>query len=259
MNEPKASLIITTFNWPQALDLVFRTILNQTIIPAEVIVADDGSHMDIESIISKYRRNFPIVKIWQPDKEFRAARARNLALARVNYDYVIFIDGDCLLPPNFLEKHLNLARDRTIVAGGRYLVNASVTQKLLDNPRKFQLTNLFTSYKFKDLPLGPLRSIQHHSWQTVRSCNFGAYTRDICLIGGFDENYIGWGREDSDMVVRLIRSGLTIRSGRFGASVAHLHHMDYSRNKLSINNERFRRTLTDSRSCDATKSLLKSL
>ena len=102
MNHFKVSLLITTFNWPEALDLVLQSVIKQTCLPSQIVIADDGSQTDTDSVVSRYKKDLPIEITWQPDRDFRAARATNLALLRIKHDYVIFIDGDCLLPPNFV-------------------------------------------------------------------------------------------------------------------------------------------------------------
>lgn len=256
MNQLKVSLIITTFNWPQALDLVFQTVVNQTVPPAEVVLADDGSHADNESAIKKYSAKFPIIKTWQPDKQFRAARARNLALSRAQHEYVIFIDGDCLLPPHFIQEHIKLAQHRKLIAGSRFLINEKETEWLLNGTSTENNRYSFTNYKFNKLALGSLRDLNPYSWHIVRSCNFSAYKDDILRIRGFDESFIGWGREDSDLVVRMLKDGVTIRSGRFASCVAHLYHKELSREQLSVNDRKFKQTLRSAETPQASNSTL---
>ena len=243
MSQIPVSLILTTFNWPEALDLVLQSVAKQNLRPAQVIVADDGSTVSTRLIIDRYKQRLPIELVWQPDSGFRAARARNLAVLRAEHDYIIFIDGDCLLHPDFIQNHLKLARRGKIVAGSRALISEQETDRLIQNGKTKSNDYLFSSHKFSNLRLGALRDLRPYSWQTVRSCNFGLYKADIVKVKGFDEEYIGWGREDSDFVVRLVQAGVTVRSGRFAACVAHLYHRERSRDQLSSNDARFEQTL----------------
>ncbi len=257
MKHFKVSLLITTFNWPEALDLVLQSVTKQTCLPSQIVIADDGSQTDTDSVVSRYKEDLPIEITWQPDRDFRAARARNLALLRTKHDYVIFIDGDCLLPPNFVQNHLALAKPGKIVSGNRALLSRHETNLLLHKERRMDTNRLFSGYKYRAMPFGPLRDIDPSSWQSVRSCNFGAHTADIIRIGGFDESYVGWGREDSDFVARMLKAGITIRSGRFATCVAHLFHPERSRDQFSVNDDKFKKLLSSDTSYQPTKTVIK--
>ena len=87
----------------------------------------------------------------------------------------------------------------------------------------------------------------------------GMHRDSLLAIGGFDESYVGWGREDSDFVVRLIHKKTTVRSGRLSTCVAHLWHHEVSRNRLSVNDKFLQDTLTDESHILAKSSVLKSL
>ena len=112
----KTSLIITTYNWKEALQLTLESIIGQTISPNEVIIADDGSQHDTKEMIEDFKKtcNFPIIHSWQDDKGFRAAKSRNIAISKSKYEYLIFIDGDIILHKKFIENHLNLSKKRTL-------------------------------------------------------------------------------------------------------------------------------------------------
>ncbi|MFW5755209.1 MAG: glycosyltransferase, partial [Tangfeifania sp.] len=75
----KISLIIVTYNRPKALEVILKSILIQTEIPHEVIIADDGSGPETAKLIAKYRNVFPckLKHVWQEDNGFRAAKIRN--------------------------------------------------------------------------------------------------------------------------------------------------------------------------------------
>jgi GT2 family glycosyltransferase len=256
---PAVSLVITTFNWPIALNLVLQSVSKQNLMPSQVIVVDDGSSANNRSVIASFDKNLPIEIVWQDNRDFRAARARNLGLSRVKHEYVIFVDGDCLMPSNFIQQHLKLAQRRKIIAGSRFLINEKETQRLLQKADVKGSLHKFTNYKFKLLALGSLRDLNQKSWETVRSCNFSMYKDDILEIGGFDESYIGWGREDSDLVVRMLKNGATIRSGRFAACVAHLYHQELSRDQLSVNDVKFKQRLQSVKTPYATNSILSEI
>ena len=88
MHKFKVSLIITTYNWPEALFLVLKSVKNQFKMPDEIIVADDGSNKETANVIKKFSKDFnlEIIHSWQEDKGFRAAMSRNKAIAKAQGD-----------------------------------------------------------------------------------------------------------------------------------------------------------------------------
>lgn len=250
----QVSLLITTYNYPGALELVLRSVARQTRVPDEIVICDDGSSVESSAVADSWVRLLPIRHAWQPDRGFRAARSRNLGIAASGSEYLIFIDGDCLLPPNFVSNHLRLASPEVIVTGGRHLLARSHSRSLLDGSEVIE--TVFKHWKFQSSPLGFVRDIYATNWKTVRTCNLSLHRDSAEAIGGFDESYTGWGREDSDLVVRLIRRGLKVRSARFAAAVAHLHHPERSRSELSANEKRFYNCLEDSSHLLSSKSVL---
>lgn len=228
------SLIITTYNRPDTLELVLKSASYQNHTIDQVIVADDGSMLETIRIVNHWRDRLPVTHVWESDNGFRAARIRNLALMKAFGEYVVMIDGDCVMPPNFILNHLSLAKDDTMVAGSRYLYTKEFTASLLQDPES-KIRALYQNVKFKTLPLGLLRDCYQKSWDIVRTCNLGLWRKNAIAIGGFDERYIGWGREDSDFVIRLLGSGMRIRSGRYSVCVGHLYHPEQSRDHLAEN------------------------
>ena len=230
----ETSLIITTYNRPEALEWVLASVERQRVRPTQVIVADDGSRIGKCDVVRQWSDRLPIVHVWQPDNRFRAARIRNLAISKVLSEHIVFIDGDCLLPPDFLAEHQYLIKSGVLVSGGRYLMSENDTKRLLES--SILSANLdFSDFKFRKLPLGPLRDLGKKYWKQVRTCNLGILRRDILAIGGFDEAFVGWGREDSDFAIRSIRSSIAIRSARFSACVKHLYHPESPRSDLAVN------------------------
>lgn len=240
----KTALIITSYNWPEALDLVLSTVANQHVMPDYIVIADDGSDERTHDVIGLWKGNLPLRHIWQSDSGFRAARVRNLAALKSDAEHLVFIDGDCLLPPSFIENHRNLVRPGLAIAGSRYLLNRRRTLDLVNGSGKISGTAFFHP-KFMNIPLGILRDTRPHAWHTFRSCNFGLMSADFFASYGFDEAYKGWGREDSDLIVRMLNLGLAIRSGRLATCVLHLDHPSHDRKALKNNNYRFSRVISD--------------
>lgn len=253
----RVALLITTFNRPDALEAVLETVKEQSRRPDFVVVCDDGSANYTNKVVRRWSSELPLLHVWQKDAGFRAARIRNLGVLKCNVDYLIWIDGDCLLPPWFLEYHVKLAGKSRLVAGGRYLIAEDNTIKFLK--KKLSVRQIFCNWKFIRARLGILRDVNPQGWETVRSCNFGVFKNDMLLVGGFDETFTGWGYEDSDLVLRLLKIGVKVRSGRLASSVAHLYHAVDSQTGLSENKRLLEATLVSRDSGFATSSVLSNL
>lgn len=254
MSPLQVALLITTFNRPDALNCVLASVAKQSRVPNEVIICDDGSDFYTSTIISCWSSRLPVRHVWCSDRNFRAALTRNLGIFKSRAEVLIFIDGDCLLPPSFVQQHLKLLQPGYLISGGRHLLSLEITQSILN--KNLSLSAVFDNWKFVRWPLGPLRDLVSVNWGAVRTCNLTVYREDVLRIAGFDQTYTGWGREDSDFVVRLINSGVKVRSGRLAACVAHLYHSESPRDQLSVNDQRFCETLNNPNHVMANSSIL---
>lgn len=246
---PSISVIITTYNWPKALNAVLRSVCAQKYPKLEILVADDGSTSETKHMIEQWQQKspYPIKHIWQEDKGFRAAKARNRAIAVAQHDFIVFLDGDCVVPPKFIKRYSKLAQKGRFVSGNRVLLGEGFTKECLDESVKFERWSLLrwfgTWFNGKcnrlspliHLPLGPLRSRSSQSWKGVKTCNLGVWRKDLLQVNGLDEDYTGWGYEDSDLVIRLLRQGVYRIEGRFAIPVFHLWHPMQSRDDAKEN------------------------
>ena len=238
----KISLIITTFNWPESLLLVLESIRHQSIMPDEIIIADDGSNDSTRRLISSFNKEFDlnIIHSWQEDNGFRAARSRNKAILKSSGDYIILIDGDILLHHNFVKDHFECAEPRHFVQGSRVLLSEKETQKALAKKNvnfsffSSGLINRKNSIHSKILSL--IFSNKKNHLQGIKSCNMAFYMKDCININGFNNDFEGWGREDSEFVVRMMNSGMKRKNIRFCAIQYHLWHDENNRESLKINN-----------------------
>ena len=239
----KLTLIITTFNWPESLFLVLESIRYQTLIPDEIIIADDGSDEKTENLITTYKKKFNlnITHSWQENIGFRAARSRNKAILKSSSDYIILIDGDTILHSNFVKDHLNFAEPGYFVQGSRALLLKEETQKAIEQKN---INFSFFSSKLKNRKnsihskiLSSVFSNKKNQLQGIKSCNMAFYRKDCMDINGFNNDFEGWGREDSEFIVRLMNSGVKRKNIRFNAIQFHLWHNENSRISLKENDE----------------------
>jgi glycosyltransferase involved in cell wall biosynthesis len=233
-----ASVIVATYNRPDALERVLLDLDRQTVGDFEVVVADDGSGAEtVETIDSlKSRVGYRLEHAWQEDRGFRAARARNLAVGKSQGEYLIFLDGDCLPAPDFVEGHRWLAERSRWVRGNRVNLTEEFTERVLaeelpvaDWPLWRWVLARLRGEAVRTTPLlrlrtRVLRKSNPRKWRGARSCNFGCWRQDFMRVDGFDEAYTGWGREDSDLAIRLINAGVYRKDGRYVVPVLHLWH-----------------------------------
>jgi glycosyltransferase involved in cell wall biosynthesis len=239
------SVIMTTYNRPDALARVFSGLHQQTLPPYEVLIADDGSAPETAALVKKLADTvpFPVRHVWHADKGFRAAAIRNKAIRRSTGDYLVLLDGDCIPDRHFIADHCRLARQGFFFQGKRVLVQKQRTPTFrfadIATPgRKMRLlfkSGIGNRHHLLRLAFFPATSSQ--SLSGVRSCNLGLFRDDLVAVNGFNEEFVGWGREDSELVVRLLNYGLKRRSHPFMAVCYHLWHPENDRNRLPLNDE----------------------
>lgn len=241
--DPSVSLIISTYNWPQALSKSLESIRRQWLLPNEVIIADDGSGEETKLLVEKFQKDFPVPlhHCWIEDKGFRLAKARNEALKMANYDYILQIDGDIILNKYYVYDHVHFARKGSFVRGSRVLMDPEATQRLFDGkiktPNVFMkgVINFFNGLRIPFLQ--QLIALKRPSILGIRGCNMGYWKGDAYMVNGYNEDIEGWGREDSEFVARLVNNGLYKRNLRFGGIQFHIYHKEYDRELLHKNDD----------------------
>lgn len=255
----RIAVIVTTYNRPDALAAVLEGFLAQTDANFEVLVADDGSTGDTAQVVKDFQRraSFPVAHVWQEDDGFRAAAIRNRALAASGADYIIFTDGDCIPPVDFVARHRALSEPGCFLSGNRLLLSEAFTRRMLREKIpvhswsasdwllarvRGEVNRLLPLLRLPDVAW--MRKRAPNRWQGAKTCNLSAFRQDLLRVNGLDENYTGWGQEDSDLVVRLIRAGLVNKSARFSAPVLHLWHKENDRSNLEENRRRLQDVLS---------------
>jgi GT2 family glycosyltransferase len=248
----RTAFIVLTYNRPDALLAVLEGLSPQCDSRHEVVIVDDGSAPDTLAALRKNLPKFPcaVKHVWHPDTGFTASHSRNMGAASTSADYLVFLDGDCIPNPRFVEGHAALKEPGYFVNGNRVLFSERLTGRVLSqvveinraqwaewllcriNGDANKLTHLL------HMPQLPFRNQSGFHWKRIRSCNFGVWRKDFVRVNGFDESFEGWGHEDADLVLRLHNAGLVRRNGFCATEVYHLWHRENSRNNESANRER---------------------
>ncbi len=255
------SVIVTTFNREDALEAVLSALSRQSDQTFEVVIADDGSPSMTAAVVECWRSRLavPLIHVWQMNCGFRAAEIRNRAILACRGEYCVFLDGDCVAPPDFIATHRKLAQRGWFVTGNRVLLSPTLTAAVLEEHLQPEAWSVraWIGQRLRGevnrlaallrLPFGPLRRLRSRQWRGARSCNLGIWRSDLERIDGFDASYTGWGREDSDLLIRLLRSGLRRKDGRFATGVIHLWHPQVDRAQLAANDARLHAVLQSER------------
>jgi glycosyltransferase involved in cell wall biosynthesis len=255
------SVIVTTYNREDALEAVLSALSRQSDRGFEVVVADDGSRPLTAALVDRWRPRLgvPLSHVWQINCGFRAAEIRNRAILSSRGDYCIFLDGDCIAPADFVATHRKLAEHGWFVTGNRVLLSPTLTAAVLREDLRPEVWSASDWIRQRlrggvnrlaavlRLPLGPLRKLRSRQWRGARSCNLAVWRSDLERIDGFDACFSGWGREDSDLLIRLLRCGLRRKDGRFATGVIHLWHPPLDRAQLAANDARLDAVLQSDR------------
>jgi glycosyltransferase involved in cell wall biosynthesis len=243
------SVIVATYNREDALAAVLRSLSRQTDRDFELLVADDGSGTATARLVTEWsaRMPVPLRHVWHADSGFRLAEIRNRAIRASAGRYCIFLDGDCIARPDFVAAHRRLAEPGWFVTGNRILLSRELTERILRDglePEQWGFANWITARAQRnvnrfapllDIRLGTLRKLHPRRWRGARGSNMGFWRADLDKVDGFDAAFSGWGREDSDIFIRLIRSGVLRKDGRFATGVLHLWHPEADRARLADN------------------------
>jgi glycosyltransferase involved in cell wall biosynthesis len=241
----RIALAITTYERPEALAAVLATVAAQTLIPDEIVVADDGSGAATREVVQRASDSLGgrVRHVWQEHRGFRLTRLRNLAIANTTADYLIFVDGDMLLHPHFVADHAYLARLGHYTQGVRVPLDTRATAAALTAPRAARLTlrvdmrgsgmrRLYTLH----MPRIALRV--HHLanlFIAIKGCNQAFWRADLVRANGFNEAIEGWGPEDKELCARLEFGGARRQTLLFGGIAWHLAHPPAERSRQADN------------------------
>lgn len=234
-HRPSVALVVLTYNWHEALFRVLQSVEGQSFRPDEVIIADDGSTRETENVVEAARQRLPVPvrHVWQEDIGFRAARARNRAIAVSRCDYVILLDGDMILHRDFVLDHARMAATGCFLQGGRLKATLEESKRILHGGEPVfapwsradfgEFDGTRRLYAFRQPLLARMKALSGNGGR-VMSCNMSFWKRDLLRVNGFDERMEGYGAEDRDLAVRLENGGLRRRALKWGALAVHLWH-----------------------------------
>jgi glycosyltransferase involved in cell wall biosynthesis len=233
---PAVSLVVAVYNRVDVLELVFASLLNQTFRAFEVVVADDGSGPEVAALIDRYRPAFdwPPVHQWHEDRGFRKTIVVNRAVTKSSADYLVFIDGDCILHRRFVERHFKRRREGRVLTGRRVMLDGDLSGRItVDHVRTRRIEKpwfwlghcgrndckhgTYAPFVFR------LRNTLRENYEILGS-NFSVHRDEFFRVNGYDERIVGRGLEDNNLCTRFVRAGVTVKSIAFEAIQYHCFH-----------------------------------
>ena len=245
------SLIISTYNWKEALSLCLHSVFRQTVKPCEILIADDGSRNDTKQLIDNMRAmtDIPIVHVWHEDTGFRLSAIRNRSIEKAKGDYIIQIDGDVLLDKHFIADHLDLAEKGYFVCGSRVLLGRLATDRLFKgietHPSLFRqdLSFLLNAFRSRRLRQYLAKRYAKNNMRRIRGCNMAFWKEDLLRVNGYNEALEMWGQEDAEISYRLVHVGVQKKQLKMGGVQFHLHHKLASRANLQYHEQVMRQAI----------------
>jgi len=230
LTHKETSLLISTYNWPNALKLCLDSVVKQTAIPGEVLIADDGSTDETRQLLDSYKSQLNIVHIWHEDKGFRLAEIRNKAIKKASGEYIVQIDGDIILDSHFIADHIDFAKKGYYARGTRVKLSKELSEKLWRGDRI--ALNLFTpgletrenAIRFGVLT-GLLNKPKKQSSNAL-GCNMAFWRNDLLKVNGYNNELTGWGHEDEELCARLVNSNILRRKIKYNAIAYHQYHKE---------------------------------
>lgn len=253
----KTTLLISTYNRADALRLVLESAFAQSVLPDQIVICDDGSDEETRTLIEEMSKKspVPIKHVWHEDNGFRLAMIRNKGVAASEGEYILQIDGDCILSSHYIKDHIELARPGYFAGGRRVMLNEAMTEATL---KKGRLSISFFGLMFQKKGFRYLKNMIRISWlrkvyshivterraknkqASVDGASFSFWKKDFIAVNGYDEDMVGWGWEDSDINLRLQNLGLIGTAIRFGGYSYHLFHSSRSTQKDPKDNPNYR-------------------
>jgi glycosyltransferase involved in cell wall biosynthesis len=233
---PKVSIIIACYNHVDYLEKVFYSLLNQKFSDFEIVIADDGSGPEIAKLVEDFsvRFKYPIQHIWHEDIGFRKTIIVNSAVRESRSDYLIFIDGDCILHHKFILRHYLRRRSGIVLSGRRIMLNEvrckSITIEMVKNRAFENLSFWWKDSRFKELKRGLYLPFIFHFINFIGKdywafgSNFSIHKSDFISVNGYDESIIGRGLEDINLSQRFKLKGYKTWRLTYEAIQYHLFH-----------------------------------
>lgn len=235
------SLVTPTYNWPEALELLLLSIKAQSLLPNEVIIADDGSTEKTKLLIDFHKTDFPVplIHVWHKDEGNQKPAIMNKAIAKAKYEYIVEIDGDIIMHKEFIKDHLSMAEKGVFLYGSRVNIQENHLEHLFKNKHiHFNFFSKGIKKRTRTLRfplLSKLYKKEDKRSSKLRGCNMSFWRSDFIKVNGYNESLTGWGIDDSEMIQRLLNIGVKGKRLKFRGIVYHIYHQEQDKSHIEVN------------------------
>ncbi len=236
------SVLVSVYKKRDNLELILEAFNRQTDTDFEVIVCEDDQDTSISDCVVSWhnRAKFVIRHVSQPDEGFQKNRVLNQGIRASQGDFIVFIDGDCIPHPRFIESYRRHAAPGVALHGRRVMLSDSISRRLLEgacaNPPSLLDVVLSGSKKIECALYLPWLQKKPRA-SAIWGCNWGILKTHLLELNGFDEDYVRAGiGEDTDIEWRLLKRGIKLRNVKHACLLYHLHHRQfYSEAEVAVN------------------------
>lgn len=225
-----ATLIISVYRNTENLRAILRSLEAQTCQDFEVIISEDGQSTEMAELVASYPWRWPMQHLTQEHLGWRKERILNLSVLAARTDWLVFIDGDCVLHPRFMEAHISHRQPGVILAGKRIKLNKELSERVLKGEKPVLWPYLFSRRGCRYVEEAFYCSAAEWLRRPVKhllGSNMSMARKDLMAINGFDENYtLPATGEDYDIEWRMLRNGCKIVSLRNLAIQYHIWHLE---------------------------------
>ncbi|HEV3417016.1 MAG TPA: galactosyltransferase-related protein [Pirellulales bacterium] len=234
MPDIEIAISVTTYQKPWHLRRALASIAGQRGVEGkiEVVVTDDGSTDETSQIVAQFRRevDFPVYFTTHEHAAFQVSRCRNEGAQATTAPYLLFVDGDCVLPADHVAIHLARRRPGRAMLGDCYRIEREISETLTEDGARhgeflaWHVNGERERHARQHRKARLYGFLRHSRKPKLVGNNFGVWRGDFERVNGFDENFCGWGQEDDDLGLRLRRAGVRLDSVLDRTRSYHLWH-----------------------------------
>ncbi|MBN2710348.1 MAG: glycosyltransferase [Calditrichaceae bacterium] len=258
ITDNKLSVIIVVYNQIKLIRKTLLSLNRQSVLPAEVVLSDDGSSCDIPAGINDLlpELQFNVKFVRQEDRGFRAGKCRNNGIRECSGEYLVFFDQDILSTTNYLKVFSDHQRKNSFIVAFPVLLSEEQTKQITEpSVRNGRFLELITREQKAQMSRQYVKDMFYYYQRVLvlrndhrpklRSGVFGIFKSDLIKVDGFDENYQGWGNEDDDLGRRLYKAGVYGRTEFKNEFPIHMYHKPHRTGKERVNQDYYLRRIRE--------------
>ena len=240
----RLSVIVSTFNQPDWLELVLWGLAGQTVQEYDLLIADDGSDDRTRRVLERIRVETSLepLHVWQPDTGFGKCAILNRSIERATGEYILFLDGDCVPRRDFIERHTALSERGRFLSGGAVRLTKAVSARMTSAAVQSRQSHEWRWLRSQGQPWSKDRLKLRGGGRfgeglfgeslldaitptraTFNGGNVSVWREDLLRVNGFDER-MGHGGLDRELGERLENAGVHGKQVRHRCVCVHLDH-----------------------------------